>query len=225
MCCMKGDDIYNMNDEEREYRGFLSGLRDKLSKQVKNKTKIMFKKIISSTIAIKLLLIALIIFIFYSIISAFLYVIDLEGFSNASSRAVKTTLEEKVDIVQDQNNGTYFKISKDCLDDFLVELNRAMFEGYYDDNAPSERDDEFEYDPDDAEIKEQDLEDWFKTKDYKKYIIKMMRAQIASSYPKIGDYKGEGENNVDANGDYVVQGIVQIKRTKMNQDRNLSWRN
>ena len=52
-----------------------------------------------------------------------------------------------------------------------------------------------------------------------------MRAHIACSFPKIGDYKGEGENNVDANGDYVVQGIVQIKRTKMNQDRNLSWRN
>ncbi|MDE5830780.1 MAG: hypothetical protein K2H53_03825, partial [Clostridia bacterium] len=86
---------------------------------------------------------------------------------------------------------------------------------------------DFVYDKDDADIKEDDVIDWFGTEDYEKYLVKLIRAEIASSYPKLGDYKGtdgtedEQGNKKDSNGNYVAQGVVQIKRTLMDQDRNL----
>ncbi len=52
----------------------------------------------------------------------------------------------------------------------------------------------------------------------------MIRAEIASTYPKLGNYTGqEGSednqgNKKDSNGDYVAQGIVEIHRQKMNED-------
>lgn len=81
-------------------------------------------------------------------------------------------------------------------------------------------------DEDELEYNEDDLMYIFQTDDkdvMKAYIIKMIRAEIASSYPRLGSYEGEGTgdsqgNKKDREGNYVAQGVVQIKRKKINKD-------
>ena len=52
----------------------------------------------------------------------------------------------------------------------------------------------------------------------------MIRAEITSSYPRLSDYEGEENkkdellNKKDKDEDYVAQGIVEIRRRKMNKD-------
>lgn len=66
------------------------------------------------------------------------------------------------------------------------------------------------------------FEDYFKTdnlEEAKAYLVKMIRTEIAGSYPRIGTYQGEDEtedsqgNLRDTNGDYVAQGMIKIERS------------
>lgn len=118
-------------------------------------------------------------------------------------------------------DGYYFQISDDIVNKFLIELNRAYDEGHYLDHIKTGIGDEdykdedndvnnmingiisgvgngnvanqsnFVYDPDIAFIKEKDLQDWFNSEDYEDYLIKFIRAEIASMYPKLGNYEGQ----------------------------------
>lgn len=118
-------------------------------------------------------------------------------------------------------DGYYFQISDDIVNKFLIELNRAYDEGHYLDHIKTGIGDEdykdedndvnnmingiisglgngnvtnqsnFVYDLDIAFIKEKDLQDWFNAEDYEDYLIKFIRAEIASMYPKLGNYEGQ----------------------------------
>ena len=187
------------------------------------------KKIIAIKLTISVFAIVCVAFLTFSIISALIYIIDEEGHSNVSEKATERIIEENLDIAE-SSNGSYFKLPKDFLDKFLEELNRSYFYGQFFDKDAEENEKEFIYDPDDADIKEEDLINWFRTEDYDKYLMKMIKAQIASSYPKMSNYNGEDGtedefgNRLDADGNYVIQGIVKIKRNKITKDRGRRWR-
>ena len=83
----------------------------------------------------------------------------------------------------------------DIKEKYLEALNRAFYEGYYYDNDAEKPDEEFNYDKDDADIDEDYVSEWFGTRDYEKYLVKMLRAEVASSYPKLGDYYGESSTD------------------------------
>ena len=160
-------------------------------------------------------------------------IFDFEGDNNIASEASSSILkdEELVSIEKAPGDqGYYFKIDQKVKEEYIKLLNKAYYEGYYHENQPEEDEDkpEFEYNPDRANIKEADIIEWFKTKDYEPYLIKMLKAEIASSYPKLGDYEGEDDpkseknrelgNKIDPDGNYVAQGRTIIQRTKMGLD-------
>lgn len=129
---------------------------------------------------------------------AIIHIITKGGNNNVAQVAISTIIENKEDVTiqeTDDGNGYYFKIDKDIIDHYMEEVNRAYYEGYYKELHPDNADsgvDDFVYDKDNPYIKEQEVYEWFGTKDYKPYLVKMIRAQIASTYPKLGDYEGEG---------------------------------
>ena len=147
------------------------------------------------------------------------------GDNKTADIASETVIKEdmKIDCIAGTDD-YYFKIDKEVYEKYLEYLNKAYYEGYYHYDDPDLDKDEFVYDKENADITEEDLEAWFKTEDNKKYLVKMIRAQIASSYPKLSDYKGginesiDPINPVDENGDYVAQGVAEIYRTKVNND-------
>ena len=153
------------------------------------------------------------------------YILDEDGDNKIADIASETVIKEDMSI--DCVPGTdkyYFKIDQEVYKKYLKYLNKAYYEGYYHYDNPDLDKKEFVYDTENADINENDLEEWFKTRDNKKYIVKMIRAQIASSYPKLSDYEGKININVDPlnpiddNGDYVTQGVAEIWRTKINND-------
>ena len=159
------------------------------------------------------------------VVFGLIYLIDKIGDNNASSVASRATIAEEVEIKNDEETGNYdFNIDKDIDKKYLELLNKAYYEGYYHDKNPNLDKKEFVYDENNADFDEEILEEWFKTKDYKKYLVKMIRAQIASSYPRLGDDTGTIDpsidpiNPVNKDGNYVQQGIAEIQRTRMNKD-------
>lgn len=140
--------------------------------------------------------------------------------------ASKKLIDEYVDIKNTDNGEYYFKIDQKLLDEYLEKINEAYHNGYYFNPEPEEDEDrpEFVYDEDDLYISKEKIEEWFKTENYNPYLMKMIKAEIASSYPKLSDYDGEEGsedeqgNKKDKDGNYVAQGVVQIQRTKMNTD-------
>lgn len=222
------------NEEERkeqgEDKGLINGIKEKVKKANKSNFKMMFKKFFVTVVLPILLHYAVPILLIACVIGAVTYIFDLEGSSSIVDVASSSLLKQKenVDIaITDSGDGYYFKIDQKIIDNYLIELNKAYYEGYYfntnkDDEEDDEKD-EFVYDEEDADITKNNIADWFLTDDYEKYIIKMIKAEIASTYPKLGDYEGISSeddvgNKKDQNGNYVAQGIVKIKRTKMNKD-------
>ena len=101
--------------------------------------------------------------------------------------------------------------------DGLVKIAEEMFGDY------AFLGEDTELDSSNSDVTEEKLINLFHTKKYEPYLVKMIRAEIGSSYPKLGTYEGEGNkdeqgNQKDKDDDYVAQGIAQIKRTKMNED-------
>ncbi len=75
------------------------------------------------------------------------------------------------------------------------------------------------------EFTNEDLQDWFSSDEFEDYFVRMLRAEIASSYPKIGTEGSVGKGckieNDRPNGEiinpkkgdnYIAQGIIQVRR-------------
>lgn len=196
-------------------------------KSNKSKFKMVASRIATILAIVKSLLPAIAIFaVVASVLTAAIYLCDLKGHNNMVDVASKDVIDEYLDIAKADDNTYYFKIGHELIDDYLKKINEAYHKGYYFESEPEEDEDleEYIYDKDNAYITEEKVAQWFKTKNYQPYLIKMIRAEIASSYPKLGDYVGldgtedKQGNKKDINGDYVAQGVVEIKRTKMNKD-------
>lgn len=232
--------------EEQEDSGIKKGIKTaesgakKLSKFVKTARRVI-AFILAHIWILKILLPLLVIGILVLIFS----LKDDDGNNRLASVASKALLEDKeiTDIAYDEDNGYYFTISDNVVKKFIEELEKAYTSGEYDRDEYDEGDlvdeededdedaeaEEFEYDEEDAEYKKETILDWFKTDDedlMKSYLVKMLRAQIASSYPKFGEYEGL-EKTADRQGnkkdklkggDYVAQGIVEIQRARMTND-------
>ncbi len=133
--------------------------------------------------------------------------------STAAGVASMKVIKDEVDISKADNDedGYYFKINEEIFDGYIKRV-------YCERNHISEE----EYGEEEKKKAINNIKDWFKTEDFEKYFVKMIRAEIASTYPKLGNYEGtvvddEG-NTKDSNGNYVAQGIVEIHRQKINKD-------
>ncbi len=224
---MDNEELEKRRDKQEDEK--MQGMLEKDSKK-NNKSK--FKMIASRLAAIILskTMLPIIIGMFAAgfILGAAIYIFDLEGDNSVSSVASSSIINNKeyVDIEDAGNGEYYFKIDKKLKDDYIKLINKAYYEGYYFETNPEKDDDieEFVYDKENPYIKEEEIAEWFLTDDYEPYLIKMIRAEIASSYPKLGDYEGEPGtedkvgNKKDKNGNYAVQGVAKIKRTKMDEE-------
>ncbi len=223
-----------MNDEEDKKEqmqdaSILNKIKNGAKKSNKSKFKAVATRLASVFSAIAsfihtfwpLILIVIVV----TTISAFIHKIIIEGNNSVAFVATNKVVEDNVALTTNSNGEAYFKINKDIVDKYLEEINKAYYEGYYESLHPDEQtNQEFVYDPENPYIKESEVYNWFQTKDYKPYLIKMIMAQIASTYPKLGNYKGQDTGKlapIDENGDYVAQGVVEIQRTKVNRDGSL----
>lgn len=183
------------------------------------------------------------------------YFQKLFGDNNVAGVAVESIIEENVKIAKAENDedGYYFKIDKDILNKFKIAINQAYANGEYEvdlDNLLDSDGDDVDsdeetsstngtYDEDDPQFDEEAIADLFHTDSQEQaeaYLVKMIKAQIASSYPKIGIYGEENKasqtattngdisdrlgNEKDKDGDYIAQGTIQIKRTLLTGSSN-----
>lgn len=216
-------------DEQKDEK--MTGMLEKVAKKDnKSKFKMIATRLTAIITAIQTMLPIIIgMCVVGAILGAVIYIFDLEGDNSVSSVATSTLLEdeESVRITNEDGNGEYyFKINKEIKEKYLELINKADHDGYYWRTDPPPNEEEFVYDKDNATIKEEDIAEWFLTDDYEPYFIKMIRAEIASSYPRLSGYEGESgtedkaENKKDKAGDYVAQGAAKIKRTKMDEEGN-----
>ena len=219
-------------DDERKDKQNDDSILDGLGKSAKKDNKSKFKmmaKVMAIKAALSLLLIIFIASSIWAIFMAIIHILDLEGDHNITSQGSAELLKEKVTIDKSFDGRYYFKIDKETKKEYLVKLNKAFYEGYWYDTHPDLEDKpEYVHDEDNLKVEETEIIDWFKTKNYEPYLIKMIRAEIASSYPKLGDYEGEDDpkseknrelgNKIDPDGNYVAQGRTIIQRTKMGLD-------
>lgn len=195
-----------MNDDERNEQREDQGIIDKLKKGHKKGNKSKFKMALKKVIAIivpVLLKVMVPLIILICVWSAITHILDIKGSTSLVNVASFNIINENSEIVKAENDeGYYFKINDTVVEDFLEELNKAYHEGHYFDHidlGSGNKDDEdldtstsdFVYDKDEARIKEDDLIDWFGAEEYEKYLLKLIRAEVASGYPKLGDYVGE----------------------------------
>ncbi len=221
-----------MNDdekqEEKQEEGLLGKLKEGSKKINKSKFSMTLRRVFLS-IVLPILLKAIIpIMIIFIIISAFTIDMDKKGDSRITEHAIDDLMDdEEMVSIQEENGQYYFEINKEIIDKYLEKLNKAYYDGYFMSNEPEQSDEntaEFVYDEEDARITKKEMEDWFQTKEYKEYLIKMIRAEIASSYPRLGSYSGQAGsddsqgNKKNSKGNYVAQGIVKIQRTLKNLD-------
>jgi len=224
-----------MNEEENKRREELEDERTKseLERNSKKSNKSKFKMMASRlttfmTIILPILKIVTVIIIIATLIGCLTYIFKLKGHNSIADVASTFLMQEYVTVDKTENDEYYFKIDKKVIDDYLEKLNEAYHNGYYFNTNPEidEEIPEFVYNPEEADVTEENVANWFKTKDYNPYIIKMIRAEIASSYPILSGYEGEEKtedkagNKKDKNGNYVAQGVVQVQRTKMDTAGN-----
>lgn len=216
-------------DEQKQDDQELKGLGNMLksgAKKAKNVFSMIFRKIIAAIgmpLLIKLLVILIIV---AGITTALAWLFDLHSNNVISDVASSRVLKSEVEIAfASEEEGYYFKLSEDALDKYLEELNKSYQEGYFHMNFNDDYlKENVVYDPEEKPVTDRDVYKWFEDKDFKHYFVRMLRAEIASSYPKIGDYEGEngtedkGGNKKDKDNNYVAQGVVKIHRKKMNQD-------
>lgn len=221
-----------MNDDEKQDKKQEEGLLGKLKKGSKKDNKSKFsmtlRKVFLSIVLPFLLKAIIPIMIVFVIISAFTIDMDKKGDSRITEHAVGDLInDEEMVSIQEENGQYYFEINKEIEDKYLEKLNKAYYDGYFMSSDPEQSDEdteEFVYDEENARITKKEMEEWFQTKDYKEYLIKMIRAEIASSYPRLGSYDGQAGsddsqgNKKNTKGNYVAQGIVKIQRTLKNLD-------
>ncbi len=136
--------------------------------------------------------------------------------------------------IEASENGEYhITIDKDVTDEdiYVKRYVQSIKAGYY--NAPAEMEEALKsflgdltiYEVTDEELEEakETIAGWFgisEWEDVEPYLIRLLSAEIASTYPKIDDddyynslEKDDVGNYIDENDDYVVQGMVEIQRT------------
>lgn len=193
-----------MNEEEQNERRaeqIAKNEAKKVGKKVGKGIKGAFRGLISLIPNHKLIITGIVI-VAVVIIAALIYIFDRDGNNRVSDYASQSVLQKEgnVEITKaSDEEGYYFKIDKNIVNDYLVELNRAFYQGAFYDKNNNNNPDDYVYNEKDADITKDDVADWFKTNDYEKYLIKMLKAEIASSYPKLGNYTGE-EGSGDALG-------------------------
>ena len=203
------------------------------AKKVKNVFSMILRKIIAA-IGIPLLMkLLFVLVIIAGLTTALAWLFNLHSNNVITDVASTRILKSEVGIeLASPEEGYYFRLNEKALDEYLKELNKAYQEGYF----HMKFDDEYlkenvVYDPEEKPITDRDVYDWFEDDDYKHYFVRMLRAEIASSYPKLGDYQGEAGtedkagNKRDKNNNYATQGVVKIHRTPMNQDGTVRRRN
>ena len=157
------------------------------------------------------------------------------GEGETSAYASGYLLDKEVEIKEKENNGYYYTLGKDIVERYKKALNEAYDKGehdkewldtlkYNDTENYNKKTSTVEASTDKVEFNDQIFEEWFQTEDRKlwePYLVKMFTTEIASAYPKLGDYEGEEKTEdrqgtkKDENGDYVVQGKAEIQRTKI----------
>lgn len=239
--------------EKKQDQGIVNKLKDSAKKEKKkgSKFKMILKAIAAALPAIKALTVFAIAAAIITFLGAFTAA-DEQGNNKTAGNASKKVIEENVEIAKTNDGKYYFKIDKNIINEYLKKLNEAYEAGYYND-AETKEDDEKEEEEDKSEengdekegeeekeegenkedeefnndratIKKSVLENIFGTKDYQHYLVKMIRAEVASTYPVLSDYDGEWfseddqDNKRDKDGNYVGQGVVQIQRTPMSED-------
>lgn len=221
-------------EKEAEDRTLKDDLEDKAKQEIKKGIKYVISLILGaiSTYILPLLIIAIIISVIFI---AFVGMADENGNNSVADVASKSVISEQVEIEKSQDGDYYFKITNTIIDDYLKELNRAIENGYFHNSEGNGKDikkEDYKYDPETAEITRADLEDIFGTENFEPYLVKMIRAEIASSYPKLSDYVGDDtkdigstaerhrkqKNKVDTRGNFVGQGMVKIERTPISED-------
>lgn len=211
--------------EERRDKGTINEIKKDVEKGAKSKVKMWLKKLLITLLTSKVGIIFVIVLAGMAILAAATHILDIRGSTDISDVATETIITQNTEIKQAPNpaDGYYFQISDDVVEQFLLELNRAYAEGHYldhilEDGNDKEFEDEnnivngvtsgvsngnvlnqsnFVYDPEDADITEKDIQEWFNAKDYEDYLIKFIRAEIASMYPKLGDYAGGNTGGKD----------------------------
>ena len=230
------------NDREVEKMGqALGAAASKTAKKAADNVKGGIKaawRSIPISIRVKIIIAILIVLI---IAVGLFYFLQLFGDNNVSGTAMKQVMDESVEIA-DNNGDYYFKIHKDVIEKYKDFLNRAYEDGGYEvsidrtfdniDEAGSQVKSSAKGDKEatDETFNDDTIEGWFKTdnkSDIEAYLVKMIRTEIGSSYPKLSNYEGqeigllgnskskELGNKMDGS-DYVAQGIIKIMRTKMN---------
>ncbi len=197
----------NEDKERKEDEGLQSNLKDTTKNKKNNQSKFaMIASRLAGLIAaviMPLLQVMLPLIILAVVLGGLIYIFDLEGDNNITSKGLESiiTNKEYVDIEEAEDNlGYYFKIDKETEDKYVEEINRAFHDGYwYSTNPDRPRDENYVYNEKDAYIKEKEIAEWFQTEDYKPYLIKMIRAEIASSYPKLGEYEGVDDTESERN--------------------------
>lgn len=179
---------------------------------------------------------------------------DLFGNDNVSALASAEIITDTK--IAKGKNGYYFEINQDLVDAYVKELNEAYKNGnfYLDDEENEEILKEYgKYKDENGEIVDEnegleneqtnddtnkekwtndeftsdDLQDWFASEEFESYLIRMLRAEIASSYPKLGTDGAVGKQadgtiindrpdgkitNPKKGDNYIAQGIIQVRR-------------
>ena len=227
----KRQELNEQKQDEQELGVAKKGLKS-VSKKVKNTFTMIFRRILAALTAPLMIKIFLIVAIIAIIVITFTSILDFFSTSTMADVSSANVIKNEVSIAQGSNEeGYYFKINQEVVDKYTEEYFKADQEGVYeneempDDGNNIEEENNVEYEEYDEEAKEstrETIEDWFKVENFDEYFIRMISAEISSSYPKLGPYEGGEEdsqgNKKDSNGDYVVQGAVQIHRQMMNQD-------
>ena len=232
-----GYNEYNHQTPDEDYdEEFNIEINKNIENEVLN-NKMAFRRILNKMFSKKFLMIGLVA-IFIAIFIGLAYFSKRFGEGETSAEASGYILDNEVDIKEKQNQGYYYVLSKDIIEKYEKALNEAYDKGEYDKEwlntlydittTDIEQNESVIHTSEEkVEFNEQIFEEWFNTDDRKvwePYLIKMFMTEIASSYPKLGDYEGE-ENTEDKqgtkkdeNGDYAVQGKVEIQRTKIREN-------
>ncbi|MCI9366073.1 MAG: hypothetical protein HFJ54_05945 [Clostridia bacterium] len=221
----------DQKQDDQELRGIGNVLKTG-AKKAKNVFSMILKKIIAA-IGIPLLIkLIFILIVIAGITCALSWLFNFHSHNVITDVASTRVLKSEVTIeLASEEEGYYFKMNKEAVDKYLEELNKAYQEGYFHMTVNEENiKKNVIYDNETNYITEREAYNWFESDEYKHYLIRMLRAEIASSYPKLGDYQGESGtedkagNKKDKNGDFATQGVVKIHRTKMNKDGSVRRR-
>ena len=236
------DDIQNEKNVSR-LEEKLKEQTGKTAKKAADNVKGTFRKAWKKIpITVRAKIVFALVIIFFIAIGLF-YFARFFGDNNVSGGALKDIKDEVIEITDKNEDGNYYyKISKDFVEKYKDALNKVYENGGYEvslnrtfdnlDNLGSQIKPNSKNDKEatDETFNDDTIEEWFKTDnkdDIEAYLIKMIRTEIESSYPKLSDYEGkefgilgnkknkELGNKTDGT-DYVAQGIIRITRTKMN---------